>query len=78
MKNATILAVIMAFTFTACNSSKTKETQAVEKTASTEKMYACSMHTEVTGKEGDICPKCSMALTEVKPTEDSTKNKVRF
>lgn len=78
MKNVTILAVIMAFTFTACNSSKTKETQAVEKTASTEKMYACSMHTEVTGKEGDICPKCSMALTEVKPTEDSTKNKVRF
>ena len=78
MKNVTILVVIMAFTFTACNSSKTKETQAVEKTASTEKMYACSMHTEVTGKEGDICPKCSMALTEVKPTEDSTKNKVRF
>ena len=78
MKNVTILVVIMAFTFIACNSSKTKETQAVEKTASTEKSYACSMHPEVTGKEGDICPKCSMALTEVKPTEDSTKNKVRF
>ena len=73
MKNAIILAVIMACTFTACNSSKTKETQAVEKTASTEKAYACSMHPEVTGKEGDICSKCSMALTEVKPTEGSTK-----
>lgn len=73
MKNIIILAVIMAFTFTACNSPKTKETQTVEKTASTEKMYACSMHPEVTGKEGDTCSKCSMALTEVKQTADSTK-----
>ena len=73
MKNLTILAVIVAFTFTACNSSKTKETQTVEKTVSTDKAFACSMHPEVTGKEGDTCSKCSMALTEVKQTEDSTK-----
>lgn len=73
MKNIIILAVIMAFTFTACNSPKTKETQTVEKTASSEKVYACSMHPEVTGKEGDACSKCSMALTEVKQTSDSTK-----
>ncbi len=65
----------MAFTFIACNSSKTKETQTVEKTASTEKMYACSMHPEVTGKEDATCSKCSMELTEVKQTEDSTKIK---
>ncbi|MES2520509.1 MAG: heavy metal-binding domain-containing protein [Bacteroidota bacterium] len=75
MKFLTLLAVIMAFTFTACNSSKTKETQVVEKAKSTEKMYACSMHPEVTGKEGDTCSKCSMALTEVKQTVDSTKMK---
>ena len=75
MKNVTILAVIMAFTFTACNSSKSKETQVVEKATSTEKMYACSMHPEVTGNNGDTCSKCSMALTEVKQTEDSTKMK---
>lgn len=75
MKNITILAVIMAFTLTACNSQKTKETQTNEKIANTEKMYACSMHPEVTGKEGDTCSKCSMALTEVKQTKDSTKMK---
>jgi len=75
MKNVTILAVIMAFTFTACNSSTTKETQTVEKTTSTEKTYACAMHPEVKGKKGDTCSKCSMALTEVKQTEDSTKMK---
>jgi hypothetical protein len=75
MKNVTILAVFMAFTFTACNSSKTKETQTIEKIASTEKMYACSMHPEITGKEGDTCSKCSMALTEVKQIQDSIKIK---
>jgi len=74
-KNITILAIILAFTFTACNSSKTKEAEVVEKATSTEKMYACSMHPEVTGKQGDTCSKCSMALTEVKQTEDSTKMK---
>jgi len=75
MKNVTILAIIMALTFTACNSSKTKETQTVEKSASTEKIFACSMHPEVTGKEGDFCSKCSMVLSEVKQTEDTTKMK---
>jgi Heavy metal binding domain len=28
--------------------------------------YACPMHPEITGKEGDKCPKCKMALTPVK------------
>jgi hypothetical protein len=73
MKNLTILAVIMAFTFTACNSPKTKETQTVEKIVSNKKTFACEMHPEVTGKEGDSCSKCNMALTEVKQTEDTTK-----
>ena len=37
--------------------------------------YACPMHTEITGKEGDRCTKCGMLLTEVKPIErrDSTE-----
>ena len=25
-------------------------------------VYACPMHPEITGKEGDKCPKCGMAL----------------
>lgn len=28
--------------------------------------YACPMHPEVTGKEGDKCSKCGMALEAVK------------
>ncbi|MBL8003077.1 MAG: hypothetical protein JNL05_14080 [Flavobacteriales bacterium] len=27
--------------------------------------YACPMHPEVTGKEGDSCPKCGMDLEKV-------------
>jgi len=28
-----------------------------------DKMYACPMHPEVTGKKGDKCTKCGMVLT---------------
>lgn len=31
---------------------------------SSETLYACSMHPEITGKKGDKCSKCGMALTE--------------
>lgn len=33
---------------------------------STQTAYACPMHPEVTGKEGDKCSKCGMALEAVK------------
>ncbi len=35
-------------------------------------VYACPMHPEVTGKEGDKCSKCGMKLELVK-SNDSTK-----
>lgn len=35
-------------------------------------VYACSMHPEITGKEGDSCSKCGMKLELVKDA-DSTK-----
>jgi len=38
---------------------------------STQMAYACPMHPEVTGKEGDKCSKCGMNLELVK--SDSTK-----
>jgi transcription initiation factor IIE alpha subunit len=38
---------------------------------STQIVYACSMHPEVTGKEGDKCSKCGMKLEAMK-TSDST------
>lgn len=32
--------------------------------AAAEAIYACPMHPDVTGKAGDRCPKCGMALEE--------------
>ena len=37
---------------------------------STQMAYACPMHPEVTGKEGDVCSKCGMKLVAV--NADST------
>ncbi len=31
--------------------------------------FACSMHADVTGKDGDKCSKCGMALVAVKKAE---------
>jgi len=36
---------------------------------STQTAYACPMHPEVTGKEGDTCSKCNMKLEAVKKDE---------
>lgn len=36
---------------------------------STKMAYACPMHQEVTGKEGDTCSKCGMKLEPVKDSE---------
>lgn len=55
----------MAFVLVSCNQkSKETETTATEKTEATSQLYACSMHPEVTGKKGDKCSKCGMALTQ--------------
>ncbi len=48
------------FLLNACNSSSSEKSAIAE--ASHEHVYACPMHPEVTGKEGDKCPKCGMAL----------------
>lgn len=37
---------------------------------STQMVYACPMHPEVTGKEGDKCSKCGMKLEPVKERKD--------
>lgn len=77
MKKLIFLTLAMAIVLTACNS-KNKETEAAntnsEKTQNDSKLYACSMHPEVTGKKGDKCSKCGMELTEpVKETTEKTK-----
>ena len=61
---------ITALTFLAsCNNSKSDTKTTTTDTTKTEMaheggdhIYACPMHPEVTGKEGDDCPKCGMKL----------------
>lgn len=75
MKNIIILLVLLGFI--ACQDNKPKETNTTATPAATEikaevkevktdttniHVFACPMHPEVTGKEGDKCPKCGMAL----------------
>lgn len=53
-----VLATTFSFSLTSCGGNKTEETQQ-------KLQYACPMHPEVMGKEGDVCDKCGMALEKV-------------
>ncbi len=64
-----------------CNSKKTEQQEQKEDDEHEpaegddhdhDQVYACPMHPEVTGKEGEKCSKCGMKLELVKNT-DSTK-----
>ncbi len=66
---------------TSCNSKKTEQQEQKEdedhehaegEDHDHDMVYACTMHPEVIGKEGDKCSKCGMKLELVKST-DSTK-----
>src|SRR5688572_28636454 len=65
LRTAIVTAVLLP-SLSACNDAS-KETTKVA-TASTQESaehahtFACPMHPEVTGKEGDTCPKCGMKL----------------
>lgn len=63
---AFLLATTLSFTLTSCGGgNKTEEVAEV--------VYACPMHPEVTGKEGDSCSKCGMALEKVEGEEAETE-----
>lgn len=75
LKNSTLLlaAVSLSVFVSSCDkATKTTDEKTVSVTSKTEPMdmaehsgdhtYACPMHPEVTGKEGDMCPKCGMKL----------------
>lgn len=40
----------------------------------TQTVYACPMHPEVTGKKGEKCSKCGMDLVAVKTNDTTTHN----
>ncbi len=56
------LATTLSFSLTSCGGHKTEETQEI--------VYACPMHPEITGKEGDSCSKCGMALEKLEAETD--------
>lgn len=60
-----IFAISSVVVFAACNDSGDKKNASAKTEMSHEggdHIYACPMHPEVTGKEGDTCPKCGMKL----------------
>ena len=63
-----IFAAGLLLTAYSCNNSGNEKATAVE--AEHAHVYACPMHPEVTGKEGDKCAKCGMALEH----NDNTSN----
>lgn len=64
MKYSIVLISVAVFALTACNSKPTsKETESHEHgNHDGDHVFACPMHPEVTGKEGDKCSKCGMPL----------------
>lgn len=59
------MVLIPCITLMACSNEKvikSKDTTMVKNEAGNEHRFACPMHPEVTGKEGDTCPKCGMKL----------------
>ncbi|MBX2943016.1 MAG: hypothetical protein KF860_11795 [Cyclobacteriaceae bacterium] len=51
------LAITFSFSLTSCGGQKTEQTEEIA--------YACPMHPDVTGKKGDTCSKCGMALEKL-------------
>ncbi len=61
------IAICVITFFAACNNSSSAKTETTDSTKmeaahGADHVYACPMHPEVTGKEGDTCPKCGMKL----------------
>jgi hypothetical protein len=73
-KYSLIILALAATTWTACGHATSTNEQAhthatgdsTATQASEELAYACPMHPEVTGKEGDKCSKCGMYLEPLK------------
>jgi hypothetical protein len=66
-----LLAVSMAFAFSACNNTS-PSTTTVDSKATEKAVYTCTMHPEVRSDKPGDCPKCGMALVKME-TADSTQ-----
>jgi hypothetical protein len=77
IKNITfaLLAGAASMAVTSCgNKSTSNEHEHAEAEHEHEASYACPMHPEVTGKEGDTCPKCGMKLELVSAEKAANTN----
>ena len=76
MKNSIIIFCALFLGFAACKNNpsqnENKAQDSGQSVSGMETMYACPMHPEITGKQGDKCSKCGMELTEVKGMNTST------
>jgi len=57
-----------------CENRKVTSNSSTDSTATASKKYACPMHPEVTGKEGDTCPSCGMKLELVSGEKEENSN----
>ncbi|MFA4869947.1 MAG: heavy metal-binding domain-containing protein [Pedobacter sp.] len=67
--NTLLSLTVCLITLSACNNTENKINKDMTTHQHTEKesVYACPMHPEVTGKQGEKCPKCGMDLKAVNP-----------
>lgn len=71
------IALFAGLFFAACKSGGDKN-QNLSNTPDPNAIYACPMHPEITGKTGDKCSKCGMALVQSDPKTDVQKFVMTF
>jgi heavy metal-binding protein len=72
-KSIVIFSAVAGLFLTACNNTQNKSSNMENhQHTTTESVYACPMHSEVTGKQGDKCSKCGMELELVQ--KDDSEN----
>lgn len=85
VKTTAVFAIAASLIMASCNNNGTKDNATVKTEVNHhdegehhEHIYACPMHPEVTGKEGDKCPKCGMALVHMDAEATKTNFQMKF
>ncbi|HEX8332032.1 MAG TPA: heavy metal-binding domain-containing protein [Segetibacter sp.] len=83
LSNLRMISVVsLTLVFVACNNTgeadKPHATDTTLRRNADEQTYACPMHPDVTGKEGDTCPKCGMKLEQVSEAIALNNVKMQF
>ncbi len=72
MKKIILSAFLLGLVAVSCNQKAKQDTDEVAVETGTEQ-FACPMHPEVTGKNGDVCTECGMNLEIIKPEVEKEK-----